>query len=82
MPASAYGIVNEQVGRIVNSDAGGLSAAFFFGLALAIWSANAGMKAIIDALNIALFLSCCPGLRGRWARVMIKPTGFLPTVAI
>jgi hypothetical protein len=36
----------------------------------------------IDALNIALFLSCCPGLRGRWARVMIKPTGFLSTVAI
>jgi membrane protein len=53
MPASAYGIVNEQVGRIVNGDTGGLSAAFFFGLALALWSANAGMKAIIDALNIA-----------------------------
>ncbi len=53
MPASAYGIVNEQIGRIVNGDTGGLSAAFFFGLALALWSANAGMKAIIDALNIA-----------------------------
>jgi membrane protein len=30
-----------------------LSAAFFFGLALALWSANAGMKAIYDGLNVA-----------------------------
>jgi membrane protein len=52
MPASAYGIVNEQVTRIVTGGTGGLSAAFLLGLALAIWSANAGMKAIIDALNI------------------------------
>jgi membrane protein len=52
MPSGAYGIVNEQVTRIVTGDTGGLSAAFFLGLALALWSANAGMKAIIDALNI------------------------------
>jgi membrane protein len=53
MPASAYSIVDEQVRRIVIGDTGGLSAAFFLGFALAVWSANAGMKAIIDALNIA-----------------------------
>jgi membrane protein len=29
-----------------------LGATFLFGLALAIWSANAGVKAIIDALNV------------------------------
>ena len=52
MPANAYGIVNEQVTRIVNGNTGGLSTAFFLGLALALWSANAGMKAVIDALNI------------------------------
>ncbi len=52
MPASAYSIVDEQVTRIVTGDTGGLSVAFFLGLALAVWSANAGMKAIIDALNI------------------------------
>lgn len=52
MPASAYAIVNEQVTRIVTTATGNLSFAFFFGLALALWSANAGMKAIIDALNI------------------------------
>ena len=52
MPASAYGIVNEQVTRIVGHTTGGLSFAFAFGLALALWSANAGVKAIIDALNV------------------------------
>lgn len=52
MPASAYKIVDEQVTRIVTATTGGLSFAFLFGLALAVWSANAGVKAIIDALNI------------------------------
>src|ERR1700726_481748 len=37
-----------------NLDKGGtaLGATFLFGLALAIWSANAGVKAVIDALNV------------------------------
>jgi membrane protein len=52
MPESAYSIVNEQVGRIVSKGTGTLGFTFFFGLALALWSANAGAKAIIDALNI------------------------------
>lgn len=52
MPASAFGIVQEQMTRIVAHSSGGLSVAFLFGLALALWSANAGVKAIIDALNI------------------------------
>ncbi|HEX5210378.1 MAG TPA: YihY/virulence factor BrkB family protein [Pseudolabrys sp.] len=52
MPAGAFRIVEEQVGRIVAHGNGGLSAAFLVSLALAVWSANAGMKAIIDALNI------------------------------
>ena len=52
MPQSAYSVVDEQVTRIVTSATGKLSFAFFFGLGLALWSANAGVKAIIDALNI------------------------------
>lgn len=52
MPASAYSIIDEQVTRIVTRATGTLSFAFFFGLLLAIWSANAGVKSIIDALNI------------------------------
>jgi membrane protein len=53
MPAGALDIVNEQVMRIVGGATGKLSVAFVTGLVLAIWSANAGVKAIIDALNVA-----------------------------
>jgi len=52
MPPSAYSIVDEQVTRIVSRTTGDLSFTFFTGLGLAIWSSNAGVKAIIDALNI------------------------------
>lgn len=52
MPQSAYSVVDEQVTRIVGRTTGNLSFAFFGGLGLALWSANAGVKAIIDALNI------------------------------
>jgi membrane protein len=52
MPESAFGIVNEQIGRIVSRGTGQLSFAFLLSLAFAIWSANSGMKAIIDALNV------------------------------
>jgi membrane protein len=52
MPNDAYKIVEEQVNRIVGHTTGTLGFTFFFGLALALWSANAGVKAVIDALNI------------------------------
>lgn len=52
MPQSAYSIIDEQVTRIVTRTTGDLSFTFFIGLGLALWSANAGVKAIIDALNI------------------------------
>jgi membrane protein len=52
MPEGAYSIVAEQVTRIVGHTAGTLSFTFLSGLALALWSANAGVKAVIDALNI------------------------------
>ena len=44
--------MQEQVTRVVSKGDGKLGLGFMFGLALALWSANAGMKAIIDALNI------------------------------
>lgn len=52
MPAGGYRIVQEQVSRIGSATTGNLSLAFFGSLAVALWSANAGLKAIIDALNI------------------------------
>ncbi len=52
VPAGALGIVQEQVTRRTETSNAALGFAFLFSLALALWSANAGMKAIIDALNV------------------------------
>ncbi len=52
MPPGAYGIVEEQIARIAQGSGGQLCFAFLLGLVLALWSANAGMKAMIDALNV------------------------------
>ncbi|PDT92088.1 ribonuclease BN [Bradyrhizobium sp. Y36] len=53
LPAGTFQIVEEQVGRVVSKGNTALGATFLFGLVLAIWSANAGVKAIFDALNVA-----------------------------
>jgi len=52
MPGGAMDIVGEQVTRIAGQGGGALGFGFVFGLGVSLWSANAGMKAIIDALNI------------------------------
>jgi membrane protein len=52
MPAGTFAIVQEQITRLVSKGSGDLGLRFAFGLGLAIWSANAGMKAMIDALNV------------------------------
>ena len=52
MPAEAYSIVQDQIARVVAKGHAGLSFGFAIGLLLALWSANAGMKALMDALNI------------------------------
>jgi membrane protein len=52
LPAGAVEIVGDQVKRVASTGDGKLGLAFALGLALAIWSANGGMKAIFDALNV------------------------------
>jgi membrane protein len=52
MPSEAYSIVQDQIGRVVAKGQAGLSFGFAIGLLFALWSANAGMKALMDALNI------------------------------
>lgn len=53
LPDGTYQIIGDQVARVVSKGNAELGTTFLFGLALAIWSANAGFKAIIDALNVA-----------------------------
>lgn len=52
LPEGALGIVRDQVDRVLEKGDVRLGLAFLFSLLLAVWSANGGMKAIIDALNV------------------------------
>ena len=52
LPEGSFQIVEDQIGRVLAKGNATLGATFLFGLAMAIWSANAGVKAIIDALNV------------------------------
>ena len=51
-PAGAVDILHEQIARLTAKGDAKLSLGFITGLVVALWSANAGMKAIIDALNV------------------------------
>ena len=52
LPEGSFQIVQDQIARVLMKGNTALGATFLFGLALAIWSANAGVKAVIDALNV------------------------------
>ncbi|WP_445500732.1 YhjD/YihY/BrkB family envelope integrity protein [Microvirga sp. G4-2] len=52
LPGGALDVIGEQVKRITSKGGGTLGFSFIIGLAISLWSANAGMKAVFDALNI------------------------------
>jgi membrane protein len=52
LPEGSFAIVQDQIGRVLAKETTTLGFAFVLGLLMAIWSANAGMKAIFDALNV------------------------------
>lgn len=53
LPEGALQIVRDQVDRITSAPTSGLSVALVLSLGLSLWSANAGIKAVFDALNVA-----------------------------
>jgi membrane protein len=52
LPDGSFQIVQDQIARVLSNGQTRLGFTFLFGLALALWSANAGVKAVIDALNV------------------------------
>jgi membrane protein len=52
LPGSAVEIIGEQINRVVAQGEATLGATFLIGIAVSLWSANAGIKALIDALNV------------------------------
>jgi membrane protein len=53
LPGGAIDVIGGQVQRLTANKTSALGFASLFGLAVSLWSANAGMKAIFDALNVA-----------------------------
>ncbi|MGY4260024.1 membrane protein [Bradyrhizobium sp. USDA 4516] len=52
LPEGSFAIVQDQIARVLAKGTSTLGLTFAAGLLIAIWSANAGMKAIFDALNV------------------------------
>ena len=52
LPSGSFSIVQDQVGRVLSKGDIKIGTTFAISLILAVWSANGGMKAIIDALNV------------------------------
>jgi len=51
-PAGAVDILHDQITKLAAKSDAKLSLGFMTGVGVALWSANSGMKAIIDALNV------------------------------
>jgi membrane protein len=52
LPQGSIDILRDHITQLVSGGGAKLGFGFVFGLAVALWSANAGMKAIMDALNV------------------------------
>lgn len=52
LPGNAIDIIHEQIVRLTAKSGAKLGFGFVIGLVLSLWSANAGMKAVMDALNV------------------------------
>ena len=53
VPGGAVDILTEQLERLASAGGSTLGLAFIISLVIALWSANAGMKSLFDAMNIA-----------------------------
>ncbi|MBB3996828.1 YihY/virulence factor BrkB family protein [Aureimonas pseudogalii] len=52
LPSGALDIISEQMARVASHGDEKLGFGLVFGLGVALWSANAGMKTLFDAMNI------------------------------
>lgn len=52
MPEGGLGILSDQLHKLVSAPRGSLSFGVLIGLGTSLWSANQGMKALFDALNV------------------------------
>lgn len=53
LPSGAVDILRSQLERLAQQGGTALGVTFFFGLAVALWSANKGVKGLFEAMNVA-----------------------------
>src|SRR5437763_14372309 len=52
LPGGAVDVSRDQLNRLIAQPRGTLGVSFVIGLVVALWSANGGIKALFDALNV------------------------------
>ena len=52
LPGGAVDVIRDQLNRLAAQPRGTLGVSFVIGLVVALWSANGGIKALFDALNV------------------------------
>jgi membrane protein len=52
LPGGALSVIGDEINRVASQGNGKLGLTFVIGLGIALWSANSGIKALFDALNI------------------------------
>jgi len=52
LPGGAIDVIRDQITRVASQDHGTLGLTFGISLVAALWSANAGVKAMFDAINV------------------------------
>jgi len=62
LPGGAIEVIGDQLQRVSSGGKTALGMTFLVTLAISLWSANAGMKALFDALNIVHNSTECRGL--------------------
>ena len=53
LPAGGMDIINNQLKALAAQETDALSTGFLLGLAIALWTANSGIKSIFDGMNVA-----------------------------
>jgi membrane protein len=53
LPGGAITVITDELKRLTAQDEATLGLTMVFGIAVSLWSANAGMKALFDTMNIA-----------------------------
>jgi membrane protein len=52
LPGGALDVIRDQLSRLTAQGSGTLGVSFVVGLAISLWSANGGIKALFDSLNV------------------------------